>query len=147
MLLPSVSAHIFDESGRLLLVRQRDGDVWSTPGGSIELDERPADAVLRETWEETGLLVEPVSVAGVYGGRDFIVRYPNGDETQYVIIAFECRITGGSLSAESDEMSQTGYFSYDEAAALRLSSWLRGILAAVYSRRTAFENSTWQPEE
>jgi hypothetical protein len=33
LLLPSVSAHVFDAAGRLLLVRQRDGGVWSTPGG------------------------------------------------------------------------------------------------------------------
>src|SRR5688572_30596106 len=83
LLLPSVTALIHDDAGRLLLVRQRDDGVWSTPGGSMEFDETPADAVVREAWEETGLMVTPRRVFGVYGGPEFIVRYPNGDESQY----------------------------------------------------------------
>ena len=145
LLLPSVSAHIFDEGGRLLLVRQKDGNVWSTPGGSIEIDESPADAVVREAWEETGLHVEPVRIASVYGGPEFIVRYPNGDETQYVIIAFECRVTGGEVLAESDEIAGVQYFSRDDAHALVLASWLRSILDDVYSRDKAFDDPKWHP--
>ena len=38
LLLPSVTAIIYGERGEILLVRQRDGDVWSTPGGAIEPD-------------------------------------------------------------------------------------------------------------
>jgi 8-oxo-dGTP diphosphatase len=48
LLLPSVTALIHDDASRLLLVRQRDGGGWSTPGGSMEFDETPADAVVRE---------------------------------------------------------------------------------------------------
>jgi ADP-ribose pyrophosphatase YjhB (NUDIX family) len=100
--LPSVSAHIFDDAGRLLLVRHRDGEVWSTPGGFIELDERPSDAVVRETWEETGLIVSPDRIAGVYGGPEFVVSYPGGDEAQYVITAFQCTPRGGILPRMAD---------------------------------------------
>lgn len=39
LLLPSVTAIIYGERGEILLVRQRDGGVWSTPGGAIEPDE------------------------------------------------------------------------------------------------------------
>jgi 8-oxo-dGTP diphosphatase len=48
LLLPSVSVHIFDDANRLLLVRLRDDDQWSTPGGAIEPDEFPSDAAARE---------------------------------------------------------------------------------------------------
>lgn len=57
LLLPSVSVHVFDDQRRLLLVRQVEGNVWSTPRGVIEPDERPADAAVREAWEETALHV------------------------------------------------------------------------------------------
>lgn len=90
LLLPSVSAHVFDATGRLLLVRQREGGVWSTPGGLIEPDERPADAAVREAWEETGLVIRPERLLGAYGGPECVVRYQNGDEVQYVIIAVGC---------------------------------------------------------
>ena len=68
LLLPSVSGHVFDEESRLLLVQQREGGIWSTPGGVIELDEHPADAAIREMWEETGLEVRIDCLLGVYGG-------------------------------------------------------------------------------
>lgn len=147
LLLPSVTALIYDHAGGLLLVRQRDGGVWSTPGGAMEPDEAPADAVVREAWEETGLMVEPRRVFGVYGGPEFIVRYPNGDESQYVMIVFECESVSGVLRAESDETLEARYWTADEAAALPLTPWLRTMLATFYTRpRSAdFAPPRWRP--
>jgi ADP-ribose pyrophosphatase YjhB (NUDIX family) len=139
LLLPSVSAHVFDADGRILLVRQRDLEIWSTPGGMIEPDERPADAVVREAWEETGLQVEPVRVAGVYGGPEFVVRYANGDETQYVILAFECAVIGGELRHDTDETTEARFFTLAETTDLPLLPWLRSILPDAFARTgTAF---------
>jgi 8-oxo-dGTP diphosphatase len=59
LLLPSVTGVVYDSDGGILLVCQREGAIWSTPGGVIEPDETPADAVVREVREETGLLVRP----------------------------------------------------------------------------------------
>ena len=147
LLLPSATALIYDDAGRLLLVRQRDGGVWSTPGGSMELDETPADAVVREAWEETGLAVEPRRIAGAYGGPEFIARYPNGDESQYVMIVFECQAVGGALRGESDETLDARFWTHDEAAALPLTPWLRPMLAAFFARgQTAgFHPPAWRP--
>jgi ADP-ribose pyrophosphatase YjhB (NUDIX family) len=147
LLLPSVTALIYDDAGRLLLVRQRDGGVWSTPGGSMEFDETPADAVVREAWEETGLMVTPRRVFGVYGGPEFIVRYPNGDESQYVIIVFECEAVGGELGGDGDETTEARYWTADEAAALPLTPWLRTMIATFYTRPAApdFAPARWQP--
>src|ERR1700716_97805 len=105
LLLPSVTGIVYGEQGEILLVRQRDGDVWSTPGGAIEPDESPADAVVRETWEETGLLVKPLALIGVFGGPNFVVRYANGDETQYVMTVFECSRLSGQLTGPNDEVT------------------------------------------
>nr|BFE78833.1 hypothetical protein GCM10020093_014340 [Planobispora longispora] len=68
MVLPSVTACVFDDDGRLLMACHESG-VWAPPGGLIEPDERPADALVRELHEETGLTVEPLGIIGVYGGR------------------------------------------------------------------------------
>jgi 8-oxo-dGTP pyrophosphatase MutT (NUDIX family) len=147
LLLPSVAALVFDEVGGILLVRQRDGDVWSTPGGAIEPDETPADAVVRETWEETGLWVEPHRIVGVYSGPEFIVRYANGDESQYVIIAFECSVRAGHLRPDEDETLEVCYWNRAKAGALPLASWLRTVLPAFYTRQAsaAFEPPDWRP--
>jgi 8-oxo-dGTP pyrophosphatase MutT (NUDIX family) len=145
LLLPSVSAHLFDDERRLLLVRQRDSHVWSTPGGLVEPDERPADAVVRETWEETGLYVSPRRLQAVYGGPEFVVRYPDGDEAQYVVSAFECAVIRGSLETATPETVDARYISLAEAQTLALSPWLRACLPSVYSGNEQFAPAVWQP--
>ncbi len=145
LLLPSVSALIYDDFGRLLLVRQRDGDAWSTPGGAIEFDETPADAVLRETWEETGLFVSVVRLFGVYGGPNFVVHYENGDEAQYVMIAFECAILSGALRCDGVETTDAQFWGADENP--RLAPWLEAMFPVFLARKTNvfFQPATWSP--
>ena len=147
LILPSVAALVFDESGALLLVRQVDGGVWSTPGGTIELDEAPADAAVREVWEETGVDVEIVRIAAVLGGPEYLVRYPNGDETQYVMTAFECRARGGHPRGDGEETLDARYWSAAEAMSLPLAPWVRHALPLLFERRpaTAFQPARWHP--
>ena len=51
VLMPAVAAMVFDEDGRVLLARHATGDLWGAPGGAIDPDEPPQDAVVREVWE------------------------------------------------------------------------------------------------
>ena len=134
LLVPSVSGIMRDSAGRILLVHQSDDGVWSTPGGAIELDETPADAVVREVREETGLFVVPRRLFGVFGGPTFVVRYPNGDETQYVSCMFECEIVSGALQADGDETQGVEFWSESEASQLPLAPWLKGILPRLFDQ-------------
>ena len=137
LLMPSVSGIIRDPSGRVLLVRTRDDGIWTTPGGAIELDETPADAVVREVWEETGLRVVPIRVAAVFGGPTFVVRYPNGDETQYISTMFECEVVSGTVQPDGDEIEHVQFWSQAEAAELPLAPWLRGILPRLFEHSSS----------
>jgi 8-oxo-dGTP pyrophosphatase MutT (NUDIX family) len=77
--IPGVAAVIHDQAGRILL-QQNTGDFsWSLPAGSIEPGETPAQAIVREVWEETSLKVRPVKILGVFGGKNFRYTYANGD--------------------------------------------------------------------
>ncbi|HSH82609.1 MAG TPA: NUDIX hydrolase [Herpetosiphonaceae bacterium] len=62
----SVAAAIVDEAGRVLATRRRDNGQWEPPGGVLELDESIEDGLVREVLEETGLLVRPLQLTGVY---------------------------------------------------------------------------------
>jgi ADP-ribose pyrophosphatase YjhB (NUDIX family) len=137
LLLPSVTGIIFDAHASILLVRQRDGDVWSTPGGALEPDETPADAVVREVQEETGLIVRPDRILGVFGGPSFVVRYSNGDETQYVMTVFECIVLGGNLCSVTDETVELRFIAQAELGLLKLSPWVAEVLPLLYDRPTA----------
>src|SRR5205814_6444052 len=90
---------------------------WSLIGGMVEPGEEPADAVVRELYEETGLRVEPVRVIGVYTTP--VIRYPNGDQAQYVITAFRCRVIEGEPRVNDDESLEVRYFAPDALPELR----------------------------
>src|ERR1051326_3673701 len=117
LLLPSVSAIILDDAGRVLLQRASDDGKWYTIGGAMEPGEEPADAVVREVREETGLEVTPVRVTSVGAGPEVV--YPNGDRVRDVAIAFLCRIVGGRLGVNDDESLELRYFRSDELPELR----------------------------
>ncbi|MBN1440265.1 MAG: NUDIX domain-containing protein [Anaerolineales bacterium] len=107
----AAAACIRDSQGRILLLRRSDGEnLWGFPGGVIEPDERADEAVVRETFEETGLKVEPVSLIGVYSGPEYRFTYPNGDLAQPLVVFFECRVVGGELRPDLDESMETRYF-------------------------------------
>lgn len=149
LLIASVTGIVRAPGNRVLLIQQRDDGMWSTPGGSIEVDEKPADAVVREVWEETGLLVAPRRLFGVYGGPGFVIQYPNGDETQYVSTMFECEILSGELRTESDETEGARFWTYEEAAGLPLSPWLPHVLPHLFDATMDpwFEPASWRPDQ
>ena len=146
LLMPSV-AGIVRSGDRLLLVQSADDGRWSLPGGAIELDDTPANAVVREVWEETGLYVAPRRLVSVYGGPAFVVRYPNGDETQYISAMFDCDVISGDLRADGDEVSAVRFWTPTEAAELELSPWLPRVLSRLFaaSHSPWFEPATWKP--
>jgi 8-oxo-dGTP pyrophosphatase MutT (NUDIX family) len=123
VVVPSATALVFDDEDRILLVRHSNGGVWVAPGGAIDPDESPQDAVVREVWEETGLNVEPTALCGVFGGPEFRVTYENGDVTSYVTSVFECRRLGGELRADGDEVLECRYFSAAELGTITLAPW------------------------
>jgi len=52
--------------GKILLVQERADQRWCLPGGWADVGETPAEMVIREVWEESGLRVEPVRLVGVF---------------------------------------------------------------------------------
>jgi ADP-ribose pyrophosphatase YjhB (NUDIX family) len=76
------------DSGDVVLLRrgiEPGRGAWAQPGGFLEVDETLGEGAIRETWEETGLLVEPGDLIGLYTRLEAAV----------VVLAFEARITGG----------------------------------------------------
>jgi ADP-ribose pyrophosphatase YjhB (NUDIX family) len=135
LVLPAVTGLVFDPKGDVLLVKQADTGEWAAPGGAVEPDEQPRDAVVREILEETGLHVEPVALRGVFGGPDLRVRYPNGDETSYVTAIFECEVRGGTLRGDGDEVLDARFVSPRALAEIELARWARRLLPELVRER------------
>ncbi len=144
---PSVTILTFDEQGRVLLVKDMGSGQWTTAGGAIDPGEYPADAAVREMWEETGLLVDLSRITGIYGGNDYIITYPNGDRTSYLMTVFEAVVVNGRLQPDLEEVSAVAYFSQEELAQMPLTPWHRQVLADAFAQRqqAGFQQSNWQP--
>jgi len=91
--------------GEIVLIRrgiEPGKGAWAQPGGFLEVDETVHEAAIRETREETGLLIEPGEIIGLYTRL----------EASVVTIAFEARIVGGT-AAPTPEASEVVAFTPD----------------------------------
>lgn len=134
LLVPSVTAAIFDGDERMLLVRITGSsrEFWTLPGGLLEPDEVPVDAVVREVREETGLDVTVGQVVGTFGGPEFRHTYANGDQASYVMTVWHCHVTGGVPRVDGDEIAELRWCTRDEASSLPGGAWLPDVVAASF---------------
>ncbi|UQU63711.1 NUDIX domain-containing protein [Couchioplanes caeruleus] len=108
LLLPGVTAVVFDDEQRLLLGQRADNGRWSLIAGVMDPGEQPADTVVREVYEETAVHVVPERITSVFTQPPN--TYPNGDRTEYVDITFRCHAVGGQARVNDDESLAVGWF-------------------------------------
>lgn len=122
ILVPGVNAIVINDAGEILLQQALDRR-WYTPGGAIDPGEQPADGCAREVLEESGLIVEPQNLIDVF--MEAPVTYANGDCVQYCVLAFVCRVRGGTLRVADDESLDMRFFHPDRLPPLRDDQRLR----------------------
>ena len=127
LLLPSTAVLPRDDEGRILLVRLIDSGNWATIGGAIEPDETPRDGAIRETEEEAGVTVELGDMLGVFGGPEYAVTYPNGDESAYVVTVFDATVISGIPRPDEDETSDVGWFRPEELPIAEMGGLTRAL--------------------
>jgi 8-oxo-dGTP diphosphatase len=110
-MLPAVGAVVVDDRGRILLGRRTDTGKWSLPAGGIDPGEQPADAAVREVYEETGVHIVVERLAGV-ALRE--VTYPHGDVCQFLTVWFRCTAIGGHAAIHDEESSAVDWYSPEE---------------------------------
>lgn len=114
LLMPGVAGIIRNEKGEILMQRRADDGWWGLPAGSVDPGEKPAQALVREVYEETGLRVRPTQLIGLFGGADgFRHTYPSGDIVEYMVAVFACEIVGGNLQINDDESLELKFFALD----------------------------------
>ncbi len=96
---------------QVLLMRRRNshGDgTWSNPGGHLEYGESLEVCAIRETLEETGVIIADVTFRAIT--NDLF----EAEEKHYVTIWMEGRYVSGEPRINSQrEMSEVGWFSWD----------------------------------
>lgn len=84
--------------GRKLLVIDRQKKDWpgiTFPGGHVELRESFVDSVIREVYEETGLVIEDPVLCGTK-------QFQTGSDARYVVLFYKATRFSGTLKS-SDE--------------------------------------------
>jgi ADP-ribose pyrophosphatase YjhB (NUDIX family) len=103
-----VRGAVFDASGRILMVRETvDENRWTLPGGWADVNQTPAQSVVREVFEESGYHVRAVKLAAVWD-RSKHAHPPT--PFSVVRMFFVCTLEGGSPKT-SLETSEVGWFS------------------------------------
>lgn len=113
-----------DDDGRILLVFDLWKNAWTLPGGIIDADEHPRDAVEREVWEEGGVRVTAGAVLGV-----FAHSWP--DRVQIVYAATPDHPTPDPEPVHTHEVSQCRWVHRDELPGLVDSDVQRRISACL----------------
>jgi len=116
LLSPGVYAIIENDVGDVLLQQKTSGK-WALPAGAMELDESLHDALVREVREETGVRVLHAIPFGVYSHPRYTTTYANGDQVQYVGVAFHVREWSGELIEQGDETAALVFVAYTDAVA------------------------------
>jgi 8-oxo-dGTP pyrophosphatase MutT (NUDIX family) len=106
-------AAVIDGQGRILLIQRADNGNWAMPGGALDVGETPAEGVLREVLEETGLPCEPVALVGIFDVR------PSGVTGLHhlYLITFLCKPVDGAEPAppsHANEVLDIGWYRQDE---------------------------------
>lgn len=104
---------VLDRQDRLLLMKRSDSGCWGPPGGAVEPGEVVEEAAKRETFEETHLAVEAMSLFGVFSGPELYYKYPNGDEVYNVTIVYLSNEWTGKVKL-NDEHTEWNWFGVNE---------------------------------
>lgn len=103
-----VRGAVFDQAGRILMVREAiDEDRWTLPGGWADVNQTPAQSVVREVFEESGYHAQPVKLAAVW---DRARQQQPATAFSVLRLFFVCALQGGTPRT-SLETSGVGWFS------------------------------------
>lgn len=110
---PGASGIVINDKNEILLQLRSDLNIWGLPGGGMEPGEEPAEAVIREVYEETGVQVLPEHIVVVLAGHDHLVTYHNNDQVAVMATVFLCRPISGEPRVNDSESLDVRYFPLD----------------------------------
>lgn len=70
---PAVRAVVIKDE-KLLLVQEKDSGLWSLPGGWCDIDCTPLQTAIKETFEESGYVIECSKLLAVFDRRHYIKK-------------------------------------------------------------------------
>jgi ADP-ribose pyrophosphatase YjhB (NUDIX family) len=134
----AIGAIVGNDAGEVLLVKRPDSGVWLYPTGWADVGYSPAEVAVKEVYEETGIVCEPVQIISIVDGQRMgFTRFG-----MYMVV-FHCRAVGGSLQGHPLETAGVGWFARDALPANTAGAgwWGPAAFAAIDGQQlaTSFE--------
>jgi 8-oxo-dGTP pyrophosphatase MutT (NUDIX family) len=133
-LVPASGVLAVNDSGEVLLQRRRDTGQWALPMGKQEIGETVTECAIRETHEETGVLVEITGLVGIFSDPAHVVAYTDGEVRQEFEITLLARPVSGEPTV-NDEASDVRWVTPDELGQLDIHPTMRRQLDAWLSEQ------------
>ncbi len=102
------------KNDQILLVRERDDGRWTLPGGWVDVNESPSEAVVREVFEESGYHTKALKLLALSDKHkhDYPPQWPHAYKSFFL-----CELLGGQPRTNL-EISAIGFFAEDQIPAL-----------------------------
>lgn len=137
--LPGTCAVIVNKSGQILLHKREDNEMWTLPGGKMEIGESISNCCVREIKEEMGLKVKIEKLVGIYTSPDCIFDFGNEMVFQPFVVAFLCSTTSNKFLINSESASAK-WFSEKEISKLKMVPYTSQIIHhSLYQTKTYFD--------
>ncbi len=131
----TVGAAIFDDAGRVLMVRTHKwSNLWGIPGGKIKFGERAEDAMRRELREETSLDIDDLRLVLV---QDCIHSTEFYRDEHFVLLNYTCRCAGVPDVRLNEEAQEFRWLPLADAFKLPLNQPTKTLLEAIAAERSA----------
>lgn len=108
----STGAMCFDSEGRILLGKRGDSGLWFIPTGWQEVGLTPAENVVKEVREETGIACRPIRLIGV---RDTRLQRGSNPAIHNIALTFLCEALSDEIKPHPLETLEAGFFTQEEA--------------------------------
>ena len=99
---PAAAVALFDGEGRILLLRRKDNDKWTMPGGTMDFGESIVQCAVREVHEETGFDIEISGLIGTYTDPNVLIAYSDGEIRQEFTLVYAAKIKSGELTIDHE---------------------------------------------
>ncbi len=108
--------------GKVLLESRADSERWAFIGGGLFLTETLMECIIRETYEETGIIIgeQDIVFRKLFDDPSIIIEYPDGNILRSIMAVYQTELECMPILKCSEESKELRFFSPEELKNIRI---------------------------
>ncbi len=132
-----VRGAVFNDN-KILLVKERSDELWTLPGGWVDVNESPSEAVCKEIYEESGFKTKAIKLMALFDKN----KHAHPIQLPHIYkVFFICELVGGE-KRPSIETSEIEFFEKDKLPDLSLSRVTKSQIDRAFEHKQNMELPT-----